>query len=269
MSLAKNLFLAAVFVFCELGHPAFGQAGAAGATCMSLSAAISGDTSASQSTSTRPVDDRLLAEWPTALPCLVTFLRTLKQTVTSPQFEASPKMLGEFLRATGAVRTIMANNAQRLSEIIEKFRELTDLDVTSVLTYGARSDDYNARLNAMFILANVIDNTTVCVPLDHLYDPLISINGRANLLSIVSVVAPWAYKENYDNISRARSFMLNKVPKDDPNFKQTNDILSNIDLRLKSQTNDSNKGVPIPTALQKCKNYKPSWANLNGVNLSY
>jgi hypothetical protein len=55
------------------------------------------------------------------------------------------------------------------------------------------------------ILANVIDNTTVCVPIDHLYDPSISINGRANLLSVVSVVAPWAYRQKYDNISKVQA----------------------------------------------------------------
>jgi hypothetical protein len=262
--LGHTVLVLIVVLLFELDQPAFPQTETVSATCAPYFSSITGDVSANQSGTIPPVDDRLLADWRTALPCLIIYLRTLRATVDSANFGASPKVLGEFLRATGAVRTIMTNNTQQLSTIIETFRELTDLGVTSVLTYGARSDDYNARLNSIFILANVIDNTTVCVPLDQLYDPSISVNGRANLLSVVSVVAPWAYRENFDNITKAHLFVTSKVSKADPNLKQTNDILSNIDSRLKSQTNDSNKGVYLPRALQRCKGYRPMW-NVNDL----
>ena len=68
-------------------------------------------------------------------------------TVTSPSFTNSPDIKGKFLRATGAVRTVMVNNPQSLGNIIRSFREVDNLSVTSVLAFGARSDDYNVRLN--------------------------------------------------------------------------------------------------------------------------
>jgi hypothetical protein len=125
----------------------------------------------------------------------------------------------------------------------------------------------------LLILANVIDNRTVCVPLDHLYDSRLgskeidySVRGQANLMAVVSVVAPWAYRENYDNIQT----MVNVLgPKIDPSLKQTLDILKNIQTRLNSQTNENNKGVPLPDYAKDCAKYVPTWANANTVNLKY
>ena len=144
--------------------------------------------------------------------------------------------------------------------MIATFRDYNDLSITTVLTFAARGDDYNARVNSLLILANVIDNTTICVPLDHLYDRDITMNGRANLLGVVSVVAPWAYLENYNNISKVEAYTSNTLPKDDPDLNHTYQILGNIRNRLKSQTEASNRGAHLPPDLQRCKSYKPRWA---------
>jgi hypothetical protein len=209
------------------------------------------------------LSDKLLADWTTALPCLIKAIEQEKDGVKSPEIDLEVR--AKLLRTTGAIRTIMANNNSddALKSLIGKFRSLDNLDVMTVLSFGARSNDYNLRLNSILILANVIDNTTVCVPIDHLYAPDISVNGRANLLGVVSVVAPWAYKENYNNIERARQSISVKTA-GNSELKQTNDILQNIQTRLAA--NSENKNNPLPGSLgRNCRNYakNPLWAKDN------
>jgi hypothetical protein len=178
----------------------------------------------------------------------------------------------KLLSATAALRAIMAkqsaldaasgtpNDTRKLNEFISLVRDKDNIAVVSVLTYAARSDIYDARLNSVLILGNIIDNTTVCVPIAHLNDPDLDStdygrNGRANLLGIISVVAPWAYYENYDAIEQTRAMLLAKVG-DNPDFKTTRTILDNIDKRLRSQTDQTNKSVPLPAEFKRaCKTY--------------
>ena len=141
--------------------------------------------------------------------------------------------------------------------------------------YGARTADDNVRSNATLVLGNVIDNQSVCVPLDHLYDSVLGagatsyhIRGRANLLGVVSVVAPWAYKENYANIRTMWKYMDIEIAslKSRPELQQTFQILENIDLRLKFQDQGEQKGQAVnkntllPRDLDACKHYRPKWA---------
>jgi hypothetical protein len=192
----------------------------------------------------------------------------------------APEVRSQLLSATGAIRAIISklntddeNSRQNnnINEFIALFRREDNLDIISVLTFGARSDNYEARSNSILILANVVDNSTVCVPLDHLWDPNIGkpdgekdypVRGRANLLGVVSVVAPWAYRENYENIKRVKDEIFNKrIDRSDVNLKQTIDILNNIQVRLDSQTNSTNRTVPLPAELKReCAAYVPRFA---------
>jgi hypothetical protein len=246
-------------------YAAYGQ-GRVPDVCSPYQDAVTGGSS-DTSISAPPVPDSLLTNWTVALPCLVVAIEKLKPDIKGSAL--SPIVRGRFLRATGAVRTIMANNSpdKELQKVIEEFRNADSPDVVSVLAFGARSDDYNSRLNAMLILSNIVDNTTVCAPIDHLYDEVLrqdteaAVKGRANLLAVVSVVAPWAYKENYEAIDEVRKFWLEKVPHD-PKYKQTLEILENIRLRLESQTSsESSRFSAIPERLQECKRkYVRQWA---------
>ena len=216
------------------------------------------------------VPDNLLQDIKSAVPCLVSVVGGLEPSITSPKMP--PDAGSKFLSATGALRAIMArqsaldaasgtpNDTMKLNEFISLFRDKDSSQVVSVLTYGARSDIYDARLNSVLILGNVIDNTTVCVPIAHLNDPDLDTtdygkNGRANLLGIVSVVAPWAYSENYDAIDQTRALLRDKIG-ENPEYKTTRAILENIDKRLRSQTQQTNRGVPLPGAFKSaCKKY--------------
>lgn len=216
------------------------------------------------------VPDALLQDIKTAVPCLVRVVAELESSITSPKMP--PDAGSKLLSATAALRAIMArqsaldaasgtpNDTTKLNEFIALFRDKDNIAVVSVLTYAARSDIYDARLNSVLILGNIIDNTTVCVPVVHLNDPDLDStdygkNGRANLLGIISVVAPWAYSENYDAIEQTRAMLLAKVG-DNPDYKTTRTILDNIDKRLRSQTNQTNKSVPLPGEFKAaCRKY--------------
>lgn len=216
------------------------------------------------------IPEKLLGET-NALPCLVRLVSSLKGTVTSAQLNT--EATGRLLSATGAIRSMIARATaidektgkdDNLKDLIKRFRELDNLDTVSVLSYGARSNVYDVRLNSVLILGNVIDNTTVCVPLTHLYDAEIETaqgaNGRANLLGVVSVVAPWALKENFESIDNTRDFLAGRLNLNDPNLRTTRQILENIKLRLDAQSDDSNKGESMPPSLKSsCKGYIQSY----------
>lgn len=216
--------------------------------------------------------DRLLADLNVAIPCLIAVVRSLQAEVgaSGTSTDASSRLLS----VTAAFRAIMtrlvssdktAGNTKGLDDFIANFRATDDLDIVSVLSYGTRSDLLDLRLNSVSILGNVIDNKTVCVPLAHLNDPSLldsanGINGRANLLAVISVVAPWAYKENFDNITRTTQAIHASINEGDPNLKYTSSALENIKVRLGSQTDNSNKTVPLPSQWRlNCQTYVRSF----------
>jgi hypothetical protein len=220
------------------------------------------------------VPDRLLSDADTAIFCLVAGVKKMSSEV-GPR-GLPPETAQRLLSATAAIRVLMTRatsadqgraNPAALDEFIAKFRAADDIDVVSVLSYGARSDLYDLRLNSVLILGNIIDNTTVCAPLAHLNDPGLldspnGINGRANLLGVISVVAPWAYKENFDNITRTTQAIKSSIQESDPNVKSTSASLANIAARLLSQTTTSNRNVLLPEAWRRdcaayVENFKP------------
>jgi hypothetical protein len=242
--------------------------------------------------------DRLLAaDWPNAIRCLALVLDDLKGPI---ERKATADTWAQFVRATAMIRIILANNERKevsqnetaIQELrkqseppnpaIQEFRKYSTLDAASSLAYGARTEDDNARLNGTLVLGNVVDNQSVCVVLDHLYDPEFGPNaasyhvrGRANLLGVASVVAPWAYKENYTNIMTLWRYMSDTLEalKERTDLKQTFDILNNIKIRLdfqdeaerKHQEVNKNKSLK-ERGLDACKYYRPKWA---GDRLKY
>jgi len=96
---------------------------------------------------------------------------------------------------------------------IKMIRDSFDEKTVNVLTLAAMSDSKILRVNSTIILANTIDNDSICVILKHLNESLSQLsteesigstartNGIGNLLGVTAVIAPWAYKENYDQIS--------------------------------------------------------------------
>lgn len=212
----------------------------------------------------------LLEDQDTAIACLIFVIKAVKSDISTDGIAkvASARLLS----VTAAFRTVIAklvaadktaNTTTNLDQFIKEFRAQDDIETISVLAYGTRAENSDLRLNSLIILGNVIDNTSVCVALAHLNDPSLlshpnGVNGRANLLGAVSVVAPWAYRENYDNISRTVEAIQGDVTNEhDPaTLKYTLAKLDNIQERLRSQKPNSNKSVPLPATLRKnCRSY--------------
>jgi hypothetical protein len=212
------------------------------------------------------IPDRLLSDRKVALTCLTHILAKLKPT-QNDQFGADA--LNRFLSATSAIRLYIVNamakdkrsgETNNIRDFINDFREIDNMDVTQALSFGLRQFNNDARSNALLILGNVIDDTTLCVPLDHLYDPRLDPRGRANLLAIVSVVAPWANAENFDNICR----MLAHVGNDKTLSPSTMKALSALRARLDTQTATTNQSKPMTD--RTCQDYRARWA---GTQLDY
>jgi hypothetical protein len=187
-----------------------------------------------------------------ALTCLTKALSDLQSTVKSVEAAASSK---EVLRAAKAIRVIFED---RKGDAIEEFRKGDDLRAITVLTFGARSEDYDTRLNTTLVLGNVIDDTTACVPIDHLYDPKISVNGRANLLAIVSSAVSSMAGEDLGDVEKVSAYTRNQLPRGATDSLR---ILDNLDARVSDRRGKTrgrtDGGANSRTA--DCRGYKPLW----------
>jgi hypothetical protein len=205
-----------------------------------------------------------------AISCLVEVLSALR-----PRFagaEAEPEDVARFIQATGALRTILANRGMAA---IKEFRSADNIDTIATLVSGARNNNPTVRVNAALILSDVIDNSGLCVVIDHLYDPTLAesdsgASGRLNLLTVASVVAPWAYKENFDNLRRLQNYMVPIVERE-RDARQTRRVLANLIDRLDYQDKvaQPNKNEKLPRADRQCYDYQPVWANRSGQRLIY
>lgn len=230
------------------------------------------------------VEGKLLTD-PKAVPCLADEIGKIGSSVGLLDRTAAAKMIS----ATGALRVIMTRGvssptAQQISPelrgFVEAFRGVADknLNVVSALSFGARDDNPDLRLNSVLIAGNIIDDNTVCVPLTQLNDKAlaatsIGVRGRANLLSVVNVVAPWASKQNFETMSATTAKIALAISRDDPNFSSTVALLDNIKKRLDSQTAETNKKYPMgEEQLNLCRKYiadVKSKLSLDEENLRY
>jgi hypothetical protein len=122
-----------------------------------------------------------------------------------------------------------------------------------VLAWAARSDDAGLRLNAANILANVVDNTTICFIVHHLRDSSISRPGRANLLGVTRAMASYAYKDNVEAIAAVLGRIGAALNSSSGDLTQTRSIMVDITDRLQRS---ANKNAPIPVELRDfCKDY--------------
>jgi len=227
------------------------------------------------------IPESYLGDTNVAVSCLIQVLDKLGSQLSTPAIE--PETRSRLLTATGALRAIMTklDGSGSLNSFINVFRERNSISVISAMTYGARSENKDLRLSSTLLLGNVIDNRFVCVPLTHLNDPELmkaaeAASGRANLLGVVSVVAPWAYKENFDNIERTRDFISGQIGREDlSGLKNTAAILDNIQTRLKSQTENSNKAISLNnldrTIIPACRKYVQFYTPklISTANVSY
>jgi hypothetical protein len=139
----------------------------------------------------------LIDRWPASVPKLITRLGSYDRADTKPAFSRDD--VAALIALTDVVRSIVVNK----DGAVEAFRRSADKDkAVKVLASAAAADNADLRLNATYILASVLDNSTVCVVLQNLHDPNISEQGIANLTQALSSVAGYAYQENANAIQR-------------------------------------------------------------------
>jgi hypothetical protein len=140
------------------------------------------------------------------------------------------------------------------SSNIEEFRRNDDQNLISRLATIATADDAGLRFNSASILANVTDNTTLCVVLDKSLDRSIDIAARFNLLQTVKVVSTFSTRDNSywirSTINQIRSSSERKKDLD-----RTLQVLDQIDQSLDSQKDQfraSSLAVVAPAQFQQC-----------------
>ncbi|QOZ51517.1 hypothetical protein [Bradyrhizobium sp. CCBAU 53338] len=224
------------------------------------------EVSSSSGSSVPVVSESLLTDWKTAVGCLVPIVTGLKDSMRAASVGSSTR--ARYLAATGALRRIATKiaaaeeaagkaptdgrptNGDTIAGYQAEFRKWQSIDTFAVLTVGARSDNYDVRLNSILILGNVMDEEYTCVPLVQLLDGDLDtaeygVNARANLLGALARAAPFVYAEDFTNIRNVVAAVAKNVKADDPKFKQSSAILENIDQRLNAQTGSSNRSVGL------------------------
>jgi hypothetical protein len=98
----------------------------------------------------------------------------------------------------GRVYSVLAplNKLVETQDDIQAFRCQDDLPTIRKIIALVRIDERVTRINASLLLANVVDNTTLCGVLEELFDHTINDNARYNLWQVVLVVARYARVEN-------------------------------------------------------------------------
>ena len=223
------------------------------------------------------VPDSLLTNWRTALACLILIVAAMNDTMKSGSVSAPIR--AKYLSTVGAIRAMAtkigageeANAAQppdqrnpaidTIAMFQAEFRKIQSIDVFAVLTTGARSDNFDMRLTSILVLGNVIDERFACVPLVQILDPDLetaayAINAKANLLGMLSRVAPFVYMEDFQNVRNVKAAIAKDIPPNDTRFDQTRLILNNIEQRLNAH------------AKQKCIKYMAAYPATDAMKAS-
>jgi hypothetical protein len=150
---------------------------------------------------------------------------------------------------TDVIRVILSGDHRA----ILRFRECTTDAIIKPLTWAARGDNQRLRVNAANILANVIDNTTVCFVLHHLRDANISPSGRANLLGVTNSMASYAYKENVASIKNTIENVTARIGSS-LGFDQAKSIIGDIYARM-AKSENKDKSVEAVSLKKYCGDY--------------
>ena len=209
------------------------------------------------------VPGALLTNWKLALECLVPIIADLKNTMRADFVPAFTR--AKFLSVTGAIRS-MANTISAAAKAKEaeaktkendagcpkkesedpvqmfkdQFRKVANVDTYAVLVTGTRSADYDMRLSASLLLFSVMEPRYACIPLVQILDPNLEkasyfIKARANLLGVLTGIAPFVYREDNANITNVLNVIAPTVPPDDHNLDQTRQLIGNVRDRLEPE----------------------------------
>jgi hypothetical protein len=183
-----------------------------------------------------------------ALPHLMaTIPENLRHNAESNAWPAAQRDFAIVL--TDVIRAILSDDRQA----VLRFRQCTTDAIIKSLTWAARGDNQRLRVNAANILANIVDNTTVCFVLHHLRDATISTSGRANLLGVTNSMASYAYKENVEGITQTMDSVTAQIGSG-PGFDQSKSIIRDISTRI-AQSENKNTSLQAASLKEYCSDY--------------
>ncbi len=189
---------------------------------------------------------KLIDNWQTSLVPLVTEIGTYNVPITPDQTGALQQLEG----LTDVLRSIIVNQdgATRL------FRTKANGNKQAIknLIWAAQSDDKALRINATYVLANVADNTNMCLILDQLVDPKLTPDGRINLLQVVQVVASYAYKQNVTSTKATVQKIQADLARDRTGNARTLAIADDVLTRLDKSKNKDDDLIRAGLDINKC-----------------
>ena len=138
---------------------------------------------------------KLVDGWKDSLPVLIQNIDAYyRSDVGSPYTQDD---VASLLPLTDIVVSIVLNK----DGAVQAFRNADTDKTIKILAWATRGDptveqSRNLRFNASYILASVVDNSNLCIVLDHLRDPELGPIGTINLLQVATGAAGYAYQEN-------------------------------------------------------------------------
>lgn len=197
--------------------------------------------------------DLVRSNWRQNARCLFGFLE--RANAAPPIGE---RALSELIVVTGTLRAIIEYAASvELRSSVDFLRQNNSIDAVFTLAYLARSQNYSLRYNSSFILANIVDNNTVCVIVDHIYDRTyledeVGRNGRANLLGVLRAVAAWVGPLNRGRILKMVDTIGIAIAQE-KDVETTRRLLDELMIRLVREPSESGRGG-------NCAFYTPKFA---------
>jgi hypothetical protein len=157
-----------------------------------------------------------------------------------------------FQNVTDVLRSIIVNK----DGAIKVFRERANANKKAIenLILAARSPNKELRINATHVLANVVDNTNLCLLLPHFRDPGLTPDGRINLLQVAQVASSYAFKENAESTKKAVGFLKADLVDKAGDNRRTLAIADDILDRLQKNTN-KDEGLPRQLDINNCKTF--------------
>jgi hypothetical protein len=189
----------------------------------------------------------LIDDWQVSLPTLMSLIEKMPSTDASSW---DPKNRQILIFVTDVAKTILGTK----NPAIALFRQCDNDKIIKTLIWAARGLDTDLRINSANILANTVDNTTVCFVLHHLRDKEIIDSGRANLLGTARAVASYAYRDIIVEMLRTIEIVRENLGPRLNSLGQTQALLSDVRARTETSINSS---VDIPNSLaQYCRGYQ-------------
>jgi hypothetical protein len=138
---------------------------------------------------------------------------------------------------------------------IKLFREQDNLDIVRKLVEFTTVPDRGVRISSSLTLADIIDNTTICVIIDKLFSKELNDDTRFNLLQITNIVAPFAFSENRLWIQAAVK-KNGELIEGQPGFEQTKKLLNLVEDSLNNSNSDAKTILlrdKFPKEFEACK----------------